>query len=75
VERGFRDHLIPAPAHEPARGGRLVNRAFMRALQAARLSGEGKLDDALDARKSAIADATTAITTTRSSPASGTTAA
>jgi len=47
----------------------------MRALQAARLSGEGKLDDALDARKSAIADATTAITTTRSSPASGTTAA
>jgi tetratricopeptide (TPR) repeat protein/predicted Ser/Thr protein kinase len=39
-----------------------ANRAFMRARQAARLSGEGKLDDALDAWEGAIADATTAIT-------------
>jgi tetratricopeptide (TPR) repeat protein len=39
-----------------------ANRSFMRARQAARLSGEEKLDDALEAWASAIADATTAIT-------------
>jgi serine/threonine-protein kinase len=39
-----------------------ANRAFMHARQAARLSGEGKLDDALDAWQGAISDATAAVT-------------
>ena len=39
-----------------------ANRAFLHARQAARLSGEGKLDDALDAWEGAIADSTTAVT-------------
>jgi tetratricopeptide (TPR) repeat protein len=39
-----------------------ANRAFLHARYAARLSGEGKLDDALDAWEGAIADATTAVT-------------